>query len=121
MRRRIAGGYAMVDPPDGQILADFYRALGSLSFMLVGLWWVVIQLRFKDGQGDAAGRRHAYNVLLFFLAPGSMSVLSAIDPEAGGLWRIVFAITALLGLSEIALYFSAGRLRTGAADLLRGL
>ena len=111
----------MDTPPDSATLADFYKTVSSLSFMLLGLWWVVIQLRYKDGRGTPGDRRHAYGVLLFFLSPGIMGLLAVVDPTSPAIWRTVFAVVAALGLIEIALYFTSGSPRTGVTDALRAV
>lgn len=89
-------------------IVDFYKTISGLSFTLLGLWWIVIQARFADGKGTAHARRHAYEVMLFFLLPGVMSLFSIVD-GSGAWWRLVFSITGLLGLVEIILYWTSAR------------
>ena len=60
----------------------FYQSVATVSFTLLGLWWVVLQLKFKEGRGDARRRRHAYGVALFFLLPGVMSMVSSVNSDA---------------------------------------
>ena len=100
-------------------LADFYKTVASLSFTLLGLWWVVIQLRYKDGRGAPADRRHAYGVLLFFMTPGVMGLLAVVDAQASGTWRTVFFLVAALGLAEIVLYLLSTEPKTTATLALR--
>lgn len=87
-------------------LDEFYKIASALAFTLLGLWWVVIQLRYQNGQGTEAERRHAYGVLLLFLLPGLMSLLSLVD-DSEEWWRVVFGIIAALGFAEVALYYAA--------------
>jgi hypothetical protein len=49
----------------------FYQAVSTVSFTLLGLWWVVVQLKYKGEEGDPRRQRHAYAVALFFLLPAS--------------------------------------------------
>lgn len=100
-------------------MIEFYKTVSSLAFMLLGLWWVVIQLRFRDGAGTSARRRQAYSVLLLFLAPGVMSLLASVNLDLSAIWRTVFTIVAILGFIEVALHFTGGESRRRAADLLR--
>lgn len=104
---------------DRAAVADFYRTFSSMCFTLLGLWWVVVQLKFKAGAGDPRRRRHAYAVLLFFLLPGLMTMISAVNIELSLLWRLAFGFTGLLGLGEVALYATGYVLRTPGADVLR--
>lgn len=115
--------------PDALILAaagdaaidDFYKTVSSISFTLLGLWWVVVQLRFQKGAGDPRARRHAYGVALYFLLPGVMTMLSAVNSDLNLLWRLAFGVTALLGVVEIVLYMRAGGARSAGPRVLRGL
>jgi hypothetical protein len=103
----------------GAPIDDFYRAVSTVSFTLLGLWWVVLQMKFREGAGEARRRRHAYGVALFFLLPGAMSLLSSVNSDHSALWRVAFGITALGGMLEVALYFASGGRRTLGPALLR--
>ena len=104
---------------DNARVVDFYKTASGLSFTLLGLWWVVIQVRYKDANATPAMRRHAYGVLVFFLMPGMMSLFSIVD-DAGTWWRVVFGITGGMGLLEIVLFYSAaGATMTAPAKALR--
>ena len=72
----------------------------SRSWTLLGLWWVVIQVRYKDAAATPALRRHAYGVLVFFLMPGMMSLFSIVD-DAGTWWRVVFGWKYFSGIGLI--------------------
>jgi hypothetical protein len=98
---------------------DFYRSISTVSFTLLGLWWVVLQLKFKEGAGDARRRRHAYGVALFFLLPGVMSLMSSVNSNHSALWRVAFGVTAAIGIVEVALYMTSGGKRTTAPTLVR--
>lgn len=86
----------------------FYQSVASVSFTLLGLWWVVVQLRFRSGRGDARRRRHAYGVATFFLIPGVMSMISSVNSDHTALWRVAFGSMALLGVVEVVLFLRGG-------------
>jgi hypothetical protein len=97
----------------------FYDAATAVSFTLLGLWWVVVQLKYQGGTGDPRRRRHAYGVALFFLVPGIISLVSTVNTGLGALWRLAFGIAAGVGLLEIVLNLASEGARTRAASLLR--
>jgi hypothetical protein len=78
-------------------IATFYVTVSSISFTLLGLWWVVVQGR-DTWRMNVARRRMAYVVSLHFVLPGVMSVLALVAPDLGVLWRITFVTAGLLGL-----------------------
>lgn len=104
---------------DTAAIDEFYKTVASISFTLLGLWWVVIQLKFKEGEGDPRRRRHAYGTALYFLLPGVMTMLSAINSDLSLLWRLAFGLMALMGVLEIVLYLSSGGVRTAGPMALR--
>ena len=59
-----------------------------MSFTLLGLWWLVVHSRYQRGEGALAQRRHAYGIALFFLLPGVMSLIAAINSDLSALWRL---------------------------------
>lgn len=75
----------------------FYTTVGSISFTLLGLWWVVVMGR-EAWQVNLARRRMAYAISLHFALPGAMSILSIIAPDVGLLWRVSFVSASALGL-----------------------
>jgi len=78
-------------------LQTFYTTVSSISFTLLGLWWVVVQAR-PEWRTEPARRRMAYAVSLHFLLPGVMSVLSLVAPDVGLLWRVTFFSAGVLGV-----------------------
>jgi hypothetical protein len=78
-------------------ITTFYVTVSTISFTLLGLWWVVVQSR-ESWRHDVARRRMAYAVSLHFLLPGAMSVLSLVAPGVGWLWRLTFASAGLIGI-----------------------
>ena len=59
----------------------FYQAISGVSFTLLGLWFVIVQLKYKQGTGEGTRRRHAYGVAMFFLFPGIAAMLSAVNSD----------------------------------------
>ena len=55
----VIGDELLLAAADHEKLGDFYKTVSSISFTLLGLWWVVVQLKYKEGAGDRARRRHA--------------------------------------------------------------
>jgi hypothetical protein len=82
---------------------DFYPAFSPACFSLLGLWFVVVQIRMREWQGSAIHRRRSYGVALHFALPGIMSVLALIDPADPAFWRVSFAIVALGGAVVLAM------------------
>lgn len=100
-------------------LDDFYRAVATVSFTLLGLWWLVVQGRYQGGNGARGARRHAYGIVLFFLLPGVMSLISSINADLSMLWRVAFGACAAIGIVEFGLYLATSGARTIGALLLR--
>jgi hypothetical protein len=97
---------------------EFYKTFTGLCFTLLGLWWVVVQLKYKDGTGDPRRRRHGYAVLLYFLLPGVMTMISSVNSDLTTLWRLAFGFTGVLGLVEVLLYATGFQIRSRGADAL---
>ena len=102
-------------------IVAFYGVVSTLSFTLLGLWWVVAERR-KAWFLVPARRRMAYVVSLHFMLPGTMSLLSLVDPVCAPLWRIVFTLAGAAGATGAVLVYDAvkeefGRQRLGAAVL----
>ena len=53
----------------------FYTTVGSISFTLLGLWWVVVQSR-DAWRTDPARRRMAYAVSLHFFGVNSAWIMT---------------------------------------------
>ncbi|HEX2102194.1 MAG TPA: hypothetical protein VHF51_00975 [Solirubrobacteraceae bacterium] len=100
-------------------IGSFYRAVTTASFTLLGLWWVVVQLRYARGDGEADKRRHAYGVALFFLLPGLGSLAASLNGELTALWRVAFGLCAVLGIAEALTYLWTTGARSAGALTLR--
>ncbi|MEA2703916.1 MAG: hypothetical protein QOD63_1861 [Actinomycetota bacterium] len=83
------------------MLTDFYGPFSSISFTILGLWFVVAQTRYADWMASAEHRRRASAVSLHFALPGLMSLLSLSDPGNQTLWRVTFAAAGLLGAAGL--------------------
>ena len=84
------------------MVRDFYLALAPVSFTLLGLWVIVVQTRHAEWRGRAEYRRRAYGVWLQFALPGLMGLLALVDPASEALWRVSFAIVALVGVAVLS-------------------
>lgn len=80
------------------MLIDFYGVAAQLSFVLLGLWWVVVQFRHETLLATPGGRRRAYQVSLFFLLPGLMSLASLASERLTFLWQIGFGLAGIIGI-----------------------
>jgi hypothetical protein len=100
-------------------MADFYSAASAVCFVLLGLWWVVVQLKFDEWRDDRAKQRMAYRISLYFLLPGLISMLSLLEVEGTFFWRSVFVTGAVVGVVEtIASRGSGGRSPAAVAATL---
>ncbi|QLQ16973.1 MAG: hypothetical protein HZY73_16420 [Micropruina sp.] len=91
-------------------LTSFYSLMGATCFTLVGLWWTVVE-RHPRWKSDPQRRKLAGGTYLSFLLPGLMSTLATIAPDAPLVWRITFALTAVVGLASTITLI---RVETGA-------
>ena len=86
-------------------LTDFYVAFSPACFSLLGLWFVVIQIR-PDAWINRPRRKQAYAVTLFFAAPGTMSLLALVDPTSTVMWRVAFFVVSVIGLAGMIAFGS---------------
>lgn len=75
----------------------FYQTVAQLSFTLLGLWWLVLQTKYSEWIHDRLRRRMATNITLYFLLPGSMSLLALLATDSRLLWQVSFIIAAVIG------------------------
>jgi hypothetical protein len=78
----------------------FYQTMAQLCFTLLGLWWLVLQTKYREWIDSAPQRRRITNISLYFLLPGSMSLLALLATNARMLWQIAFCAAGLLGVIE---------------------
>jgi len=74
---------------------QFYSLFASMCFVLVGLWWTVLDRR-ADWRRDPARRGRAAAVMAAFLLPGAMGMGAQIAPEPVW-WRSIFAVISVVG------------------------
>ena len=90
------------------MLDTFYTTVAQASFTLLALWWVLLQIRHDEWIQDAAYRRSVYDVSLYFLLPGMMSLASLLAVQDTSIWRVSFAVFGIVGLAE-SLWLTARR------------
>jgi hypothetical protein len=81
-------------------LATFYQTVAQLCFTLLGLWWLVLQTKYQEWTADAARRRMLTNISLYFLLPGSMSLMALLAGQQHLLWQVSFFIASAIGAVE---------------------
>ncbi len=86
----------------------FYATVAQLCFALLGLWWIVVQFKHQQWMTDPSHRRMAYDISLYFILPGIMSLVSFLATDAKFLWRAGFTLADILGFVETFLMVSAG-------------
>jgi hypothetical protein len=79
------------------MVESFYTTVAGTSFTLLGLWWVVLQVRHEEWMRTRAGRTLGYDVTLFFLFPGAMSLLSLVSNDTAIIWQVGFVVASILG------------------------
>lgn len=82
----------------------FYQTVAQLSFTLLGLWWLVLQTKYSEWIHDRLRRRMATNITLYFLLPGSMSLLALLATDSRLLWQVSFIIAAVIGAVTTILF-----------------
>ncbi len=89
----------------------FYQTVAQLAFTLLGLWWLVLQTKYGEWIHHRLRRRMATNITLYFLLPGSMSLLALLATNSPLLWQIAFIIAAIIGWTA-TLFFLRDALRS---------
>lgn len=102
----------------GAMFETFYQTVAQLCFTLLGLWWIVLQTKYREWIGNADRRRMATNISLYFLLPGSMSLLALLSTGAPTLWRGAFAIASFFGAIETALLLRRIQAKNSRLSLL---
>jgi hypothetical protein len=80
--------------------ATFYQTVAQLCFTLLGLWWLVLQTKYHEWIGEPTRRRSITNISLFFLLPGSMSLLALLSAQQHLVWQAAFFVASAIGASE---------------------
>jgi hypothetical protein len=82
------------------MFAVFYQTAAQLSFTLLGLWWLILQTKYREWIGDNERRHMATSVSLYFLLPGVMSLVALLGANIPFLWRVSFALASAIGAME---------------------
>ncbi len=85
----------------------FYQTVAQLAFTLLGLWWLVLQTKYNEWIHSQTRRRMATNITLYFLLPGSMSLLALPATTSRLLWQVAFVLAALIGAVATAFFLRA--------------
>jgi hypothetical protein len=84
-------------------LETFYQTVSQVCFTLLGFWLIVLQTKYQEWSGKAERRRMIVNISLYFLLPGTMSLLAMLAIQAVAIWRVAFVITSAVGAVETLL------------------
>lgn len=98
------------------MLKDFYLAFSPSCFSLLGLWFVVITINARGWLLVRQHRLWAYTVVLYFAAPGAMSLLALTDTQSPAVWRVSFAAVSLIGLVGVASFGRVQHSRQAAPE-----
>src|SRR5712692_9053306 len=82
------------------MLDIFYSTVALACFALLGLWWVVVQFKYREWMGSPNYRRMAFNISQYFVLPGVMSLVAMLAGEAKIIWQIAFIAAGILGAVE---------------------
>ena len=85
----------------------FYQTVAQLAFTLLGLWWLVLQTKYNEWIHSQTRRRMATNITLYFLLPGSMSLLALLATSSRLLWQVAFILAALIGAVATVFFLRA--------------
>jgi hypothetical protein len=91
------------------VLENFYSTVAQASFTLLGLWWVLLQIRHDEWIADAPYRQSVYDISFYFLLLGMMSLASLLAVRETEIWRVSFAIFGIIGAIESALVIARRR------------
>jgi hypothetical protein len=75
----------------------FYSSVTSFCFVLMGLWWNVVQARREEWMEHPQLRAPARAVYMAFLIPGAMSLGAQLGGDARIVWRLVFVAASVVG------------------------
>lgn len=87
----------------------FYQTMAQLCFTLLGLWWLVLQTKYGEWVGVRARRRMITNISLYFLLPGSMSLMALLSTQVHLLWQAAFVVASAFGAIETAVMIDQTR------------
>jgi hypothetical protein len=89
-------------------MESFYATVTSFEFVLMGLWWNVVQAR-PEWSHNPKQQRMARAVYSSFLIPGVMSLAAQLSQDSKLLWQAVFFVAAVTGGATTALFLRETR------------
>jgi hypothetical protein len=90
-------------------LENFYSTVAQASFTLLGLWWVLLQIRHDEWIADAPYRQSVYDISFYFLLLGMMSLGSLLAVREEDIWRASFVAFGTVGVIESSLVIARRR------------
>jgi hypothetical protein len=94
----------------------FYQTTATVAFTLLGLWWIALQAKYTEWILDPLRRRMVTIITLYFLLPGSMSLLALLALENRTLWRVAFVVACVIGVFTTGMLAGDARKATGEAQ-----
>jgi hypothetical protein len=82
------------------VLRDFYASTAQACFTVLSVWWVILSLNFQQWVRDPHRRLMVYDISLYFLLPGLMSLVSLLAVGVPEIWRVAFATAGVVGAVE---------------------
>ncbi len=101
--------------------SQFYAPFSSTCFVVLGLWLVVIQQRYKEWKGDPHMIQRAFGIGLFFSLPGIMTLIALVNPAEPKLWETSYTLVAVGGAVVMAVLYTAAGDRLAATAYLAAL
>jgi hypothetical protein len=93
----------------------FYQTTATISFTLLGLWWIALQAKYLEWIGDPLRRRMVSVITLYFLLPGSMSLLALLAIHQRVIWRVAFFIACVIGIFATGVLAADAKSATGGS------
>jgi hypothetical protein len=90
-------------------MSDFYPAFSSTCFVVLTLWLMTVQQRYRGWEADPDMVRRAFGLGLYFSLPGIMTLISLVDPTSPRLWEWTYTLVALGGAAVMVMLYTAAR------------
>ena len=94
--------------------AAFYAVVTTVSFTLLGLWWLAVKDRVNVVQDSARFRRMAYLVSLQFVIPATVGLFAQVAPDEKLVWRTAFGAGGIVGAAAVGMLAAEVRATTRA-------
>ena len=92
---RIRGGRGSV-----VVQETFYQTVAQLSFTLLGLWWLVLQTKYREWIGNpVVGGWRPLSRSIFL--PGAMSLLALLAGSNRVIWQVAFVVAGCFGIIAV--------------------